>query len=120
MGRDRGRIYRRRVHRRRAGKAQGENRSQIQQEENKHEQVLLPQQQDEQKLVGEHALPLSLLEKKHLHPVLNRNRREHGEDRDNSAQHAALLKNDHHRRDREQKQPGVIKAMIDRDQREDR
>ena len=70
-------------------------------------------------LLCQHTLPLSLLQKNHLYPVLHRNRREHGQHRDHSTQPSPLLKNHHHRRDREQKEPRVIKAMIDGHQRED-
>jgi hypothetical protein len=60
-----------RLNRRGAGKANGENRNQIQTVESQQFQILLPQQQDEEEFVGQHVLPLCLLQKQYLHPVLH-------------------------------------------------
>src|SRR5271155_5816003 len=55
-----------RLDRWRAGKAGGENCQQIETEENQQLQILLPQQQDEEQLVLQYALPSSVLLKEYL------------------------------------------------------
>ena len=66
------------------------------------------------------SLPFIVLQKEYLQPVLDGNDGERSQHGNDSAQKAALLKNDQHRRNGKQEQTGVVKAMIDRYKREDR
>ena len=97
----------------RAGKANRENGKQIEREEDQQLQILLPQQQDEEQFVGQNELPFRALQKKYLHSILDGNDGQDSQNRDQSAQEAALLVNGQNSRNGKQKQPGIVKAMVD-------
>ena len=101
-----------------AGEVNAENRNQIQAEENRQFQLLLPQKQDEEEFVLRNALQQCMMQKEKLRPGLDRNCSENGQSADKSAQEKALLKNDYNSRNGYEEQPGIVKAMIDRYQRE--
>ena len=78
----------------RSREADGEHRKHIKTEEDQQFQILLPQQKDEEEFVLQDVFAICVLQKKYLYPVLNGNDGKDSEKGDESAQQAALLKND--------------------------